>query len=480
MKIYSKEEKLCLLQDYISSFPCQKNLGEFSRRQNLGWIKPQDVEEIKRILAVCRLPGERLGIHVYSSGMNWGLGSFLPVEDSNVVLDLSAMNKMIQLNTTIGIAVIEPGVTQIQLSKALVGTPYMLNVTSSYSGSSILGNALDRGVGFHRQRDQDLVGAEVLLSNGEMVQVGSQWPLTADPAKAFSYQHGLGPNMMPLFFQSNFGVVTKGVIALLARPGQMHVMRIQFSWHHFDDVMRAFQKLYAEEILKSVLKIYNTAAVHMYRGEKEDKALHNFQGYFSIEGPTDICAAKLQYLRMVLRPIKIFLAEISADTSEVLDKVIYECFHGNPAHNDTMIHQSFKVKDCALDQRSAEGWISFLPIIPFEVKSLHKAYALIQHCVQGTSLYPMATINVISKTSIDLVVALRFKREPESIKEAHRVLDKLYESFAKEGFYPYRLDVDHMPFLRQHIHNKSYLKMLQNIKDILDPFNVWMSGRYIL
>jgi 4-cresol dehydrogenase (hydroxylating) len=91
----------------------------------------------------------------------------------------------------------------------------------------------------------------------------------------------------------------------------------------------------------------------------------------------------------------------------------------------------------------------------------------------------MATMNIVSKSAVDLVIALRFKRQTQDIAEAHQVLDALYQAFAQEGFYPYRLDVDHMDFLGQQELNSAYIKILRSIKHVFDPHSIMMPGRYI-
>ncbi|MEC4156513.1 FAD-binding protein, partial [Escherichia coli] len=80
-----------------------------------------------------------------------------------------------KIDTDQGWAIIEPGVTQGELSELLIGTQKMLNITASSAHSSFLGNALDRGVGLRHQRTEDLVGIEVLLPTGKIIRVG-WWP----------------------------------------------------------------------------------------------------------------------------------------------------------------------------------------------------------------------------------------------------------------------------------------------------------------
>ena len=481
MKICSVSEKLQILQ---YSMPIEtadtawekhlKNLGEFPGRRIHGIVKAAHTKDLCALLEICTLPGEPLCIYPYSTGKNWGLGSRVPVQQDGLLVDLSSMNRIVDLDLRSGVAVIEPGVTQLQLAQALEGMSYMLNVTRSHTTTSILGNALERGVGFHRQRTEDLLGVDLLLSNGDLVRLGGYGPWQGESQTAVPYKHGLGPNLLPLVHQFNVGIVTQGVISLLPRPAKMVVYKLTFSMVQFNTVIDIFRQLYRDDIIKSVMKIYNASAAHMYSGGSASTKM--FHGYFSLEGIHTMVREKMFHVEHFCENFG--LQEINGDAKDVLDQMIYHCFHGNPAYNDSMINASFKVEDGDLDRHSPEGWISFLPIVPLDAQSLHKAFALMRQCARDTSVRPMATLNILSKDTVDLVIALRFQREPQAIAEAHQVLDRLYESFAKEEFYPYRLDVDHMDFVAQYTQNQTHLKLLQGIKQVFDPEGIMLPGRY--
>src|SRR5262245_48083943 len=99
-------------------------------------------ESTEDVCRIVRDAGARgMPLYPISRGLNWGLGSRNPVRDDCIVLDLSRMDAIRQLDLERGYAVIEPGVTQGDLSDRLEGTPYLLNVTTSCRDSSIVGNA---------------------------------------------------------------------------------------------------------------------------------------------------------------------------------------------------------------------------------------------------------------------------------------------------------------------------------------------------
>jgi FAD binding domain len=198
------------------------NASMFRARRVSGVIRPGHAEQARQVVTAF----SRLGagpLHPISTGRNWGLGSREPAQDDVVVLDLSRMAAVREINAAGGWAVIEPGVTQGQLAGLLAGTERMLNVTVSAAATSVIGNALDRGVGLRHQRVNDLAGLEVVLPEGDLVRVG-WWPRPDRPTAV--YPHGLGPSLLPLFLQSSLGVVTAASIRLLPRPEAMRVVRL--------------------------------------------------------------------------------------------------------------------------------------------------------------------------------------------------------------------------------------------------------------
>src|SRR5260370_12223062 len=117
----------------------------------------------------------RLPLYPISPGCNWGLGSKLPVRDGAALVDLSRMDRIHEVNETHGYAVIEPGVTQRKLHERLKDTQsaWYLSVTGSGAETSILGNALDRGIAHQGSPAAQISALEVVLAPAESLLTDS-------------------------------------------------------------------------------------------------------------------------------------------------------------------------------------------------------------------------------------------------------------------------------------------------------------------
>jgi 4-cresol dehydrogenase (hydroxylating) len=186
-------------------------------RRPLAVVLPGTTEEVSRVV---RIAGElKLPVWPFSKGKNWGYGASMAFEDGAIILVLERMNRILELDEELAYAVIEPGVTQKQLNDHLRerGSVLWTDCTDSTPEGSVIGNALERGLGYTPYGDHfgHLCGLEVVLADGEVVRTGGGPP----NFKAWNtYRWGTGPCLEGLFSQANFGIVTRAGVWLMPAP----------------------------------------------------------------------------------------------------------------------------------------------------------------------------------------------------------------------------------------------------------------------
>jgi 4-cresol dehydrogenase (hydroxylating) flavoprotein subunit len=77
-------------------------------------LLPRSTEQV--VLAVRMASARQVPLYPISRGKNWGWGDACPVTPGQVVLDLSRMDRIVEIDAELGYAVIQPGVTQGQLA----------------------------------------------------------------------------------------------------------------------------------------------------------------------------------------------------------------------------------------------------------------------------------------------------------------------------------------------------------------------------
>lgn len=218
-------------------------------------VLPGSAEEVARVLAIASR--HRVPVWPYSTGRNWGYGTTLAPDSGAIVLLLTRMNRILEVNEELAYAVIEPGVTYAQLNAHLKAHGHRLWVDciDGTPHGSVIGNALDRGVGETPYGDHfgNLCGLEVVLPTGEIVALGGSGPKTWH-----IHKWGVGPYLEGLFSQSNLGVVTRAGIWLMPEPEAYNAFVFELGdARHFPAVIDAFRRLALAGVVTAKLHMIN-------------------------------------------------------------------------------------------------------------------------------------------------------------------------------------------------------------------------------
>lgn len=191
-------------------------------------------QQISDILALCN--DEKVPVIPRGSGTSV-TGAILPCGNRGIVLDLSRMNRILEVNPKDGYARVEPGVICNRLNQALAPSHFFPPDPASAPLASIGGmvstNASgNRALKYGTTRDY-LMGLEVVLADGRVIRTGSKARKTS-----------AGYDLTHLFAQAEgtLGVITEIMVKILPMPPY-----IAFSQASFPDVEAAGKG--AEEVL---------------------------------------------------------------------------------------------------------------------------------------------------------------------------------------------------------------------------------------
>jgi len=448
------------------------NVGMYRGRRVYARIRPRTPDQVARVVEVFAQHRAPCGVHAVSTGHNWGLGSHEPALDNAVTLELDDLDRVRALDTRAGWAVVEPGVTQGSLAGLLAGTERMLNATAASAHTSVIGNALDRGVGLRRQRVDDIAGLEVVLPDGEMVRVG-WWP-DGEGRDTAVYPHGVGPCPLPMFFQSNLGVVTAAVVRLLPRPEAQCVVRLSFGRPVLPAAIDVLRRWTAQGFVHGVLKVYDDVSTEFYGG-----LVGEFLAHVCVSGTAEYVDAVVDVLVSEAVRAGIFSAVVRSDeesASDVVATMAESAYAGDPSGNDAMLMATLGQSADHVDERGP-GWLFFLPLVPFSGGAVARAHALLTTIQERTGIRAGSTVNALGPDLIDFVVSIKFDRARE-VDPAHRALDLAHELFTAAGFLPYRLDIDHADWVDRLGTDPNARRFTRRLKNLIDPHGSIAPGRY--
>ena len=457
-----------------------------NRRERSGVIHPGNVEDVQRILYAASKAQGTVKLQPISCGRNWGFGSDLATENGVYTLDLSALDKIRSLDLGSHCAELEPGVTQGQLYDALSrrGNSHYFNVTGAGLGASIIGNALERGIGYSGQRHLDLLDLEIVLSSGERTRTTR---FQTGLAKC-SYLGGLGPDPTGLFCQSNFGVVTSATIALHRRPEVLGgilcgISRPEF----FSPLIAAISDLIAEGACYGVPHIFNrerivtTLSPHFDQAEatKLASSVAPWTALIPIRGSKGVFAASAQELETRLKPLGDI--QVVGDPQE-RDSKLSSLIQGRPS-DLALASVAFSVFGHSSPinaplEASGAGLIHVTPIMAFCAQTVTEAERLTRETLHrhGYKAVPLS-LNALSARTAALIVSVGFdRRSLQKTKAAHRAADDLLETYLRAGLLPYRLGLvqgDHLPQM-----DRPWPGIFRDIQRILDPCGCMASSRY--
>lgn len=242
-------------------------------------VLPGSTEEVARVVRIANAAG--VPVWPFSGGRNWGYGGTLATEPGAIVLLLRRMNRVVHVDDTLAYAVIEPGVSYRQLSEHLRagGHPLWPDCIDGTPDGSVIGNALDRGIGETPYGDHfgNLCGLEVVLPNGDVVTTGGGGP---DVRTFHLHKWGVGPYVEGLFSQSNMGIVTKAGVWLMPEPECFNSFVFELRDDSgFEQVVDAFRTLALQGVLTSKLHMINdvvsmtVVTQRMREGVTHDRAM---------------------------------------------------------------------------------------------------------------------------------------------------------------------------------------------------------------
>ncbi|MFG1720192.1 FAD-binding protein [Micromonospora chalcea] len=162
-------------------------------------VEPESLAGLMAVVGVLNAAGVRW--RVDALGRNWGYDD-ARVPEPGAIVRLARLDRL-DLDAELGLATVEPGVTFAQLQRALdeAGAPYRLPPPGSGPHTSVLGNALDRGLlaglGEREQHCRDFL---VLSRKGTLFRL--DWTGDEDDRVRRALPYPPGPHSRGTVFQT--------------------------------------------------------------------------------------------------------------------------------------------------------------------------------------------------------------------------------------------------------------------------------------
>ncbi|KPQ01340.1 FAD-binding oxidoreductase [Marinobacter sp. HL-58] len=488
-------------------------------------LRPENQEQVAAVLRVAQR--HNVAVYPVSTGNNWGYGSANPVEDGCVILDLRKLDSISDFDPELGVVTVGPGVTQGALREFLDKHEgdYLVPVTGAGPTCSILGNALERGYGITPITDHfaAVTKIEAILPDGTLYRTPLSELGGAEVDGLFKW--GLGPYLDGLFSQGNFGVVVNMTIALAPAPETVTA----FFFSTKDDArlealvptVRAVLRALGGSVV-AINLLNNQRMLSMMTPFPEDKAIDGvlpaeeveilarshgvpaWSGVGAIYASREVARAARRTLRRLLGPVTdrlVFINRQRINMARTFARVLpeklatrvngmadtlsgaLEIMHGTP--NDVALALAYwrsgtlpapgKPKNPA---RDGCGLIWFAPLVPIRGKDVRRYVDMIERICPQFGVNPLITLTTINDRCFDSTVPLLFDRgDADATARANECYRALFEAGQKEGFLPYRLNIDAMGILTTG--DSVFTRLSSQLKAAVDPNFILAPGRYV-
>jgi glycolate oxidase len=210
-------------------------------------VLPDSTAAVAAIVALCR----ELAIPFVARGAGSGLsGGALPVAEG-IVISLARMTAVLAIDTGRGEIVVQPGVTNLEVSRAVASEGfYYAPDPSSQQVCTIGGNVAENSGGAHCLKYgftvNHVLAAEIVLPDGEVVEL-SLWDEGPDLLGAFVGSEG------------TLGIATTLTLRILRTPAAVRTLLAGFA--HTDQAGEAVSAIIASGITPAAIEMMDAIAI---------------------------------------------------------------------------------------------------------------------------------------------------------------------------------------------------------------------------
>lgn len=176
-------------------------------------------------------------------GMSYTQG-FVPVEANSILVDMSRMNRVLEINREDMYVTVEAGASWEKLHKALEGTglrtPYWGTLSGRYAtvGGGLSQNSVFWGSGRYGSAADSVISLELVLADGSVINTGSAAQKHASPF----FRH-FGPDLTGIFTSDCGALGFKATVTLRLIPvSQAHAYG-SFAFEHYAEMAAAMSEI---------------------------------------------------------------------------------------------------------------------------------------------------------------------------------------------------------------------------------------------
>jgi glycolate oxidase len=215
-------------------------------------VFPRSTEEVSAVVKVAH----RHGVPLVGRGAGTGLSGGAIPEKGGLMVGFSRMNRILELDYANERAVVEPGVVNLDLNLAVDPSGYFYAPDpSSQRACTIGGNVAENAGGPHTLAygvtTNHVLGLEVVLPNGNIINTGAYWPDTP----------GYDLTGLLTGSEGTMALVTRITVRLMRKPEM--IKTVLAIYESADDCARTVSEITARAITPAALEMLDGSMLRM-------------------------------------------------------------------------------------------------------------------------------------------------------------------------------------------------------------------------
>lgn len=270
-------------------------------------VIPENADEVIAAVKICN----EFGVPFVARGSGTSLsGGSVPIKDG-IVIAMNRLNRILRVDMARRIAVVEPGVVNLNVSKACASEGlYYAPDPSSQQICTIGGNVAFNSGGAHCLKygmtSNHILAIKAVLPDGEVVELGSE------------SNEAAGPDLVGLFVGSEglFGIALEITLRLLPKPEKYHT--VLAAYRSLTEAGDAVSSVVASGILPGAMEIMDGLTI-----EAAEVAVHaNYPAgaeailIVELEGETDQVAEEWKRLEKVIHDSGAYEVRVAQDEAD--------------------------------------------------------------------------------------------------------------------------------------------------------------------
>ena len=434
-------------------------------------VVPTTVEEVQ---AVVRIANEfKVPLWTFGQGRNNAYGGPAPRVRGSVIVNLREMNRVLEVNDELAYAVVEPGVRFFDLFDHLQAGGHKLWPSIPDLGwGSVVGNTLDCGRGYTPYGDHPSTqcGLEVVLPNGELLRTGMGGMSNSKSWNA--YQWSYGPSHAGLFFQSNFGIVTKMGVWLMPQP---EVYLSGWAKWEDDDSVGPLIDTLRDLMLEGIIRNFPLIAQGL--GTAEGAAIIGEPGWglrFAVYGRQGLVDAHYEVAREALSAIP--GVEVGQRTYKWDDRAQAE------NHNDKVQGgvPGMELMDAFKEPYGEDtGHLDLSPVVPLVGADVVDSIRLLRAAYERHGFPYLAGLLVLPRSLLHITTLFFDIKDEEQTRHAYETYKSLVVELAEAGYPIYRTNLQAMDQVADtfDFNDHAQRRLNELLKDTLDPNGILSPGK---